>query len=183
MQLPLHKVLKNGTKVELNYIHPQEEEVVRALLNQIIIAGKSYPQIHPLSKTEFASYWLAKDAFVVRMADQSSASQTQEVLGAFFLKPNFPGRCCHIANAGFIVQPEWQGQGIGRLMGESMLLIAAELGYQAVMFNLVFDTNIASINLWRSLGFTTIGRIPAAVKLEDGEMIDALMMYKGIGNR
>ncbi|HLO87090.1 MAG TPA: N-acetyltransferase [Nostocaceae cyanobacterium] len=182
MLLPLYKTLKNGTKVELDYMHQQEEEVVRALFNQTIIAGKTYPQKQPLSAQEFAAYWLAKDAFVVRLVKDSSTSQTRQVLGAFFLKPNFPGRCSHICNAGFIVQPEWQGQGIGRLMGESMLSIAADLGYEAVMFNLVFETNIASINLWLSLGFEIIGRIPQAVKLEDEKTIDALMMYREIGD-
>jgi L-amino acid N-acyltransferase YncA len=59
-----------------------------------------------------------------------------------------------------------------------MLLIAASLGYEAVMFNLVFSTNIASIRLWQSLGFQTIGRIPGAVKLDTQQVIDALMMYR-----
>jgi ribosomal protein S18 acetylase RimI-like enzyme len=182
MLLPLYKTLKNGTKVELDYMHQEEEVVVRALLNQIIIAGKTYPQKQPLSPQEFAAYWLAKDAFVVRLVKESTTSQTKPILGAFYLKPNFPGRCSHICNAGFIVQPEWQGQGIGRSMGESMLLIAAELGYKAVMFNLVFESNIPSINLWLSLGFEIIGRIPKAVKLDDGKVLDALMMYREISH-
>ena len=67
---------------------------------------------------------------------------------------------------------------MGRLMGESMLQLASYLGYSAAMFNLVFETNIASIRLWESLGFETIGRIPKAAKLVDGNVVDALMMYK-----
>ena len=74
-----------------------------------------------------------------------------------------------------------RGHGIGRFMGETMLLIAASLAYQAVMFNLVFETNIPSIRLWQSLGFQTIGRIPAAVELDDGLYIDALVMYRRLG--
>jgi ribosomal protein S18 acetylase RimI-like enzyme len=68
-----------------------------------------------------------------------------------------------------------RGQGIGRLMGEAMLLIAASLDYEAVMFNLVFETNIPSITLWQSLGFEIIGRIPQAVKLVRQQVIDALI--------
>ncbi len=63
-------------------------------------------------------------------------------------------------------------------MGETMLAIARSLGYQAVIFNLVFETNIPSIKLWESLKFQTIGRIPAAVELEDDSYIDALIMYR-----
>lgn len=180
MKFPLDKVLNNGTTVELDYMQPQEQEVVRALLNIVIIEGQTYPQKQPLSQAEFSRYWLSQDAFVVRASDQKATSQPQEVLGAFYLKPNFPGRCSHICNAGFIVQPGLRSQGIGRFMGESMLLIAASLGYEAVMFNLVFATNVPSIKLWKSLGFDIIGTIPHAAKLADGQVVNALVMYRGL---
>ncbi|HEY9845823.1 MAG TPA: N-acetyltransferase, partial [Candidatus Caenarcaniphilales bacterium] len=170
VRLPLHKVLTDGTSVELGFMHPQEQDAVRLLLNQVIIEGRTYPQAKPLTETGFLAYWMSSDAFVVR-ADQ-------QVLGAFYLKPNFPGRCSHICNAGFVVQPAIRGRGIGRFMGEAMLGIARWRGYRAVMFNLVFDTNKPSISLWRSLGFTTIGRIPKAARLADGQTVDAYMMYR-----
>ncbi|HCF29774.1 MAG TPA: GNAT family N-acetyltransferase [Cyanobacteria bacterium UBA11049] len=173
--LPIHKTLRDGTPVELGWMRPQEQEAVRSLLNRVILEGQTYPQDRPLSVAEFVAYWESADAFVVRGAG--------EVLGAFYLKPNFPGRCSHISNAGFIVQPAMRGLGIGRFMGEEMLKIATSLGYSAVMFNLVFETNIPSIRLWESLGFATIGRIPKAVKLFDGSLVDALMMYKELGAR
>ncbi|MBN3924981.1 N-acetyltransferase [Nostoc sp. NMS4] len=177
MDFPLIKVLKNGILVELDYMHPQEDEVVRALLNVVIVEGKTYPQKQPLSPTEFSAYWLSKDAFVVRTSVVDPTHKPKEIIGAFYLKPNFPGRCSHICNAGFIVQPELRGQGLGRFMGEAMLSIAANLGYEAVMFNLVFETNIPSITLWQSLGFEIIGRIPGAAKLENGQVADALILY------
>lgn len=180
MQLPLQKILRNGMTVELDYMYPQEEEVVRSLLNIAISEGKTYPQNHPLSGGEFAAYWLPGDSFVVRKAGDGDKHKPAGVLGAFYIKPNFPGRCSHICNAGFIVQPEMRGEGIGRFMGESMLEIAAALGYEAVMFNLVFATNIPSIRLWQSLGFQTIGRIEQAAKLTNTEAVDALIMYRGL---
>jgi ribosomal protein S18 acetylase RimI-like enzyme len=180
MKFPLDQVTKNDIKVELDYIHPQEQEIVRELLNLVIIEGKTYPQKQPLSPAEFAAYWLSHDAFVVRAVEQSNMHQPQEILGAFYLKPNFPGRCSHICNAGFIVQPQLRGQGIGQFMGEAMLAIAASLGYEAVMFNLVFETNIPSITLWQKLGFEIIGRIPQAAKLADGQVVEALMMYRAL---
>ena len=151
---------------------PQETEAVRTLLNQVIIDGQTYPQEQPVTEAEFAAYWLIKDAFVVR------ESNSKEIFGAFYLKPNFPGRCNHICNAGFIVQPEQRGKGIGKFMGEKMLEIAPSRCYTAVMFNLVFETNIASLKLWQSLGFETIGRIPSAAYLKDGRLVEALMLYR-----
>ncbi|MGA7952047.1 MAG: GNAT family N-acetyltransferase [Gloeobacterales cyanobacterium] len=170
MQLPLSKILKDGTFVELDIMRPQEESMVRALLNAVILEGRTYPQVSPLGEKEFAAYWLVSQAFVVRTAD--------EILGAFYVKPNFPGRCRHIANAGFIVPPHVRRKGIGRFMGESMLLLARQEGFEAIMFNLVFETNVASIHLWKSLGFEVIGKIPRAVKFADGSVIDALTMHR-----
>lgn len=185
MHLPVCKQLNNGTTVELDWMHPQEQKQVRELFNIVIIEGKTYPQNQPLSEEEFTAYWLSRDAFVVREVEDTGIQQLGDkaILGAFFLKPNFPGRCSHISNAGFIVQPAMRGLGIGRFMAEEMLKIATSLGYSAVMFNLVFETNVPSIRLWESLGFATIGRIPKAVKLPDGSLVDALMMYKDLGDR
>ncbi len=185
MLLPIQRVLKNGLAVEVDAMRSDEQETVRSLLNQIVIAGMTYPQSQPLSEVEFAAYWLKQDAFVVRQVTASSAntphdtpkSLPSEVLGAFYLKPNFPGRSSHICNAGFIVQPSMQGLGMGRLMADAMLAIAPTKGYTAVMFNLVFASNIPSLNLWKSLGFQTIGRIPNAAHLATGETVDAIMLY------
>lgn len=116
---------------------------------------------------------------MVRRLPASSTHQPW-LVGAFFIKPNFPGRCRHICNAGFIVQPEMRGLGIGRWMGEALLKIAPSLGYSAVMFNLVFATNLASIALWNSLDFEIIGRIPNAADLADGTVTDALMFYRSL---
>ncbi|HEY9301485.1 MAG TPA: N-acetyltransferase, partial [Phormidium sp.] len=172
IKLPIRQELKTGELIQLDWMLPEETDAVRALFNQVVIEGQTYPQEKPVSEAEFAAYWLVKDAFVVR------ESNSNEIFGAFYIKPNFPGRCSHICNAGFIVQPEQRGKGIGKFMGEKMLEIAARLGYQAVMFNLVFASNIASIKVWQSLGFKMIGRIPAAANLKDGAVVDALMLYR-----
>ncbi len=115
MQLPVYKNLKNGIEVELNYMHSEESDQVRKLLNTIVIEEKSYPQKEPLTNLEFDAYWLVGDAFVIKTVNRNNQSQSQEILGAFYIKPNFAGRCSHICNAGFIVQPQMRGQGIRHL--------------------------------------------------------------------
>ncbi|MBD2092114.1 GNAT family N-acetyltransferase [Microcoleus sp. FACHB-1515] len=185
MQLPVFKTLKNGMTIALDEMLPSEREIVRSLLNTVVMEGQTYPHLQPLSEAEFAAYWLVQDAFVVRKVEASDRSQsmTGEILGAFYLKPNFPGRCSHICNAGFIVQPAARGLGIGRFMGEAMLAIAPTRSYTAVMFNLVFASNTASLKLWESLGFTAIGRIPNAVRLEGDRHVDACMLYRCLESR
>lgn len=59
------------------------------------------------------------------------------VWGAFYIKPNFPGRCSHVCNGGFITDPQRRRRGVARLMGHAFLRFAKELGYKASYFNLV----------------------------------------------
>jgi len=43
------------------------------------------------------------------------------VMGAYYLKPNFPGRAAHIANAGYVVARSARGMGIGELLVEDSI--------------------------------------------------------------
>lgn len=182
VDLPIYRQTKSSIPVILDQMRPEESETVRAMLNEVILEGISYPQAEPLTQDAFASYWLKADAFVVRLASQTTdpPDPFSPIVGAFYLKPNFAGRCGHICNAGFIVAPEMRGQGLGRLMGEAMLALARDRGYRAVMYNLVFATNTPSLKLWASMGFQEIGRIPAAAHLPDGRYVDAVMLYKAL---
>ncbi|MEB3266999.1 MAG: GNAT family N-acetyltransferase [Leptolyngbya sp.] len=195
MELPIRYQLNSGLDVALDLMAPTETETVRSLFNAIVAEGTSYPQQDPLSPPGFADYWLKGKAYVVRSwgatkalaADNggpTAATITTEdsasVLGAFYIKPNFPGRCGHICNAGFIVAPAARGKGLGRLMGEAMVSLARDLGYRAVMYNLVFATNIPSLKIWQALDFQEIGRIPQAAHLPDGTYVDAIMLYKSL---
>lgn len=62
-------------------------------------------------------------------------------------------------------------------MAKAALVLAPKLGFEAIMFNLVYDNNKASLKLWRELGFTEIGIIPRAGKMKDGSTQDAHMFY------
>lgn len=178
VDLPIYRQTKTSVTLELDEMQSSESATVRELFNAVVIEGDSYPHDQPLSHDEFAGYWLKGDAFVVRQRPEANTDQTGEIVGAFYIKPNFQGRCSHICNAGFIVAPTVRGQGVGRLMGEAMLGLARDRGYRAVMFNLIFATNVASLKLWDSLGFQKIGQIPAAALLPDGQYVDAVMLYK-----
>jgi ribosomal protein S18 acetylase RimI-like enzyme len=102
------------------------------------------------------------------------------MLGAFYLKPNWPGRAGHVANAGFIVAPEWRGKGLGRLLGVTMLRYARALGYRSVLFNLVFSENGTARQLWQKLGFQELAIIPSAVLKNDGTFQDAIIMWRSL---
>ena len=85
-----------------------------------------------------------------------------------------------MANAGFIVAPDWRNKGLGWLLGATMLAYAKQLGYRSVIFNLVFSENVVARRLWDKLGFKELGMIPGAVRKNDGTYQDALIMFRSL---
>jgi ribosomal protein S18 acetylase RimI-like enzyme len=104
------------------------------------------------------------------------AQSRGRLLGAYYLKPNFPGLGAHIANAGYLVSRPHRGLGIGRRLVEDSIARAPALGFDAIQFNFVFADNPAR-SLYEELGFEVIGQIPAAL----GDR-DAIIYWRGVGN-
>ena len=51
---------------------------------------------------------------------------------------------------------------MGRRLVEHSLHRLRELGYRALQFNAVAETNVGAIGLYESMGFTTVGVVPGA---------------------
>ena len=56
--------------------------------------------------------------------------------------------------------------GVGKKLVEHSLREARRLGFDAMVFNLVFESNPAR-SMYERLGFAEVGRIPRAVEGED----------------
>lgn len=126
---------------------------------QVVADGGATPS-DGASMDVFVEGWIRNRAvFVACLGD--------EVVGSYFVRSNFPAFAAHIAQGGYTVSATTRRLGIGRLMVEDSLLSARRLGYTAMMFNLVLEQN-PSRNLYESVGFTVIGRIPNAKHGQDG---------------
>jgi RimJ/RimL family protein N-acetyltransferase len=178
MQFPLEARLRDGTPVELVLAGNQDLPLLAKLYDRIIAEGTSYPHERPLPGDEFQDYWVRGKSTVV--AYERPRRTGAELLGAFYLKPNWPGRARHVANAGFIVAPEWRNRGLGWLLGAVMLDYAKELGYRSVIFSLIFSENQIARCLWEKLGFRELGVIPGAVRKNDATYQDALIMFRSL---
>ncbi|KAH6682486.1 hypothetical protein B0J14DRAFT_573691 [Halenospora varia] len=159
-------------------------------LNKEIENGDTYPHMNTLSVDEFAPYWFGNFGAVMLLGNIDSADEvvegkdwSRECLGSFYIKPNYPGRSSHICNAGFLVTDAARNKGVGRLMGESYLDWAPKVGYVYSVFNLVYETNVASCRIWDALGFKRIGRVKGAGNLKSypGQLIDAIIYGRDLG--
>ena len=107
----------------------------------------------------------------------------RECLGSFYVKPNYPGRSSHVCNGGFLVTDAARNRGVGRLMGEGYLEWAPKLGYTYSVFNLVYETNVASLRIWDALGFKRIGRVKGCGNLKSfpDQYVDAIIFGRDLG--
>jgi len=161
--LPLTIILKNGK--EANLILGSEEKdfiELHRILNEVIEEGISYPQENILNYNEFKAYYLSHEVFILKYKESG------EVIGSFYIKPNFPGRCDHFCNGGFIVDKNHRGLGAGKIMGFHYLRLANLLEYKSSFFNLVFSNNKPALNLWNKLGFQQLNTIPNVCRTKDG---------------
>jgi L-amino acid N-acyltransferase YncA len=119
----------------------------------------------------------------VAQMEERGTDWSRACLGSFYVKPNYPGRSSHVCNGGFLVGEAARNRGVGRLMGECYLEWAPKLGYTYSVFNLVYETNVASLRIWDALGFKRIGRVKGCGNLKSypDQLIDAIIFGRELG--
>lgn len=152
-------------------------------MNLIIREGKTWPFEKEFETMEdYRGYFLSHAAFVVQSQhffkrdDVEYAKGT--MMGCFYIKPNFPGRCSHICDGGFITSPPFRQLGVGSIMGKGFLKLAKDLGCKSSYFNLVSKSNRASIRLWEKLGFERVTVLENSANLKGVSGLDTDYGYR-----
>jgi GNAT superfamily N-acetyltransferase len=140
---------------------------------RIVTEGETYA--YPLDLTEQTArpLWMEKPPGATFVAVDGA-----QVLGSAKSGPNRPGRGAHVATASFMVDPQHEGRGLGRALGEHVLAWAREQGYRSMQFNAVVETNTGAVALWRSLGFRIIGTVPEAFDSATHGLVGLHVMYR-----
>lgn len=150
----------------------EDENTLYEIFRQVVDAGIDF-FFESNSMQEFHRQFFApkSEVYVCR-------SLTGEVVGGFYIRPNFSGRCSHIANAGYMVKESHRGQGIGTLLVNASLEIAKNKGFHAMQFNMVLSQNAIAVKLYGKLGFKIVGTIPQAIRNRDGSYQDGYILFK-----
>jgi GNAT superfamily N-acetyltransferase len=154
---------RTGLEVTISPAGEEDHHEIHHLFAEVVAAGDGYPHdpAAPLPWDDFERFWLAPATTVV------VARIGHDLAGTYTLKPNGIGRAAHVANAGYIVAAPYRGHGIGELLVLHSLDEARRLGFDAMQFNFVFETNPAR-RLYERLGFEQVGRVPDVI---DGEAV------------
>jgi L-amino acid N-acyltransferase YncA len=144
------------------------------IVQAVVDAGETYVWRPTPSSDAMRAIWLEPEPWHVVVA----VAEDGAVVGTAKCGPNRPGRGSHIATASFIVDPARHGEGIGRALGEHVIDWAREVGYHGMQFNAVVATNTGALELWRSLGFDSVGVVPEAFDHASEGLVGLTIMYR-----
>lgn len=131
---------------------PSDIEALFEIYAEVAAEGGAEPQSAKSLQDTFIEGWVEdRSVYAVHVGGVTA--------GGYFLRPNFPAFAGHIAQAGYLVARPMRRRGIGSRLVQHSLHEAARVGYRAMMFNLVMETN-PSRQLYESAGFEVIGAIP-----------------------
>ena len=81
-----------------------------------------------------------------------------------------------------MVSESARGRGLATSMCEHSQNLAREMGFKAMQFNLVVETNTGAAKLWQKLGFGIVGTIPKAFYHPDNGYVGAHLMFKWLSD-
>jgi GNAT superfamily N-acetyltransferase len=155
--------------------HPHHDyDNVWDIFKRVIATRDTYVFDPNTPKEDLQRLWFAgyMDTFV--------AEDHNEIVGSYIIKPNQPDLGNHIANASYMVNPDHQGRGIGKLLCEHSIKFAKEKGYTGIQFNIVVSTNVSAVHLWKKCGFEIIGTTPGGFRHKELGLVDTYIMFRDL---
>ena len=159
--------------IRIREYQPDDWPRVWTMMEPVIRAGETYPYAMDMDSDGAHAMWIEKTDRVYVAEDEEG-----DLLGTYYIAPNQPTLGAHVANCGYLVSERARGRGIATRLGEHSLVEAAKLGYRAMQFNLVVNTNAASHHIWKKLGFRAVGTLDGAFLHAKDGYVDATVYYK-----
>ena len=147
-------------------------DAMLSIWNQVVADGVAFPQQEALGRADGLAFFRAQSFTGV-----AETADGHRIAGLYILHPNNVGRCGHIANASFAVDPALRGRHTGEALVKHCLATAKAQGFRIMQFNAVVSTNVSALHLYEKLGFVRLGVIPGGFLLKDGSYADIIPHY------
>ena len=148
-------------------------DAIWRIFRGVVAGGDTFTWDEEVTREQARAFWLESEG-----GQTYVALLNDEVVGAYIIKPNQPGRGAHVANAAYMVGPGRQGLGVGRSMCEHSLAEARAAGFLAMQFNIVVSTNESAVALWKKMGFAVVGTLPKVFRHRERGLVDAFVMHR-----
>lgn len=151
---------------------PQDADALWAIIEPIIRTGDTWVFAPDSTREKMLDIWFdsQKMSYVCEFEEQ--------IVGTFFLKANQSDLGNHVANAGYMVHPNFRKMGIAEAMCRFSMAEAKLLNFKAMQFNIVVASNVGAVRLWQKCGFDIIGTIPKVFQHQSLGLTDALIMHQ-----
>ncbi|OZG71734.1 GNAT family N-acetyltransferase [Hahella sp. CCB-MM4] len=141
------------------------------IFQSVIETGDALPFGESFDRDTFHQDWFTSHPAYV-------ATNESGVIGMYKMGANYPDLGAHVSSATFLVSPDVQGKGVGRALVCHSLERARSEGFSAMQFNYVVSTNVAAVELYKSLGFSIAGTLPKAFRHKRLGLVDAYVMFR-----
>ncbi|OEJ99800.1 GNAT family N-acetyltransferase [Roseivirga misakiensis] len=158
--------------MEIRKATKADHEAIWGIAEKVIATCESLVFAPDTSRERMLAFWCnrKKHVFVATLEEQ--------VVGTFFISDNQPGLGAHVANAGYMTDPAFEGKGIGTAMGKYSLEEARNMGYKSMQFNIVLKSNEHAVKLWQRLGFEIVGEVPEVFAHPTKGLINSYVMWQ-----
>ena len=152
----------------------EDFEEIYDIFCQVLDDGQTYSYSRAeMTPERSLAYWMTAPDTHCFVADVGG-----KVAGMAAVRRNRTCRAAHVANASFIVHPDFRKIGIATALGKHALKTAKKLGYKAMQFNFVVSTNRVAVDLWQSLGFKIVGTLPKGFDHARLGLVDVYVMHQ-----
>lgn len=164
-------------KIQVREYREEDLPEMTAIWNEVVEEGAAFPQEEILNE-ETGKRFFSEQTYNGVAVDED----TEKIYGLYILHPNNVGRCGHICNASFAVRSESRGLHIGEKLVSDCLVQGKRHGFGILQFNAVVACNTRARNLYKRMGFVSLGTIPKGFRMKDGHYEDICPYYYDLHN-